>query len=134
MGGLERFEPLFESSAVSWVALPMGAIPAPLARFLSSPDCPVRFDPAWMQKGLVSVAGVLASVDLVISSEDLAATLAGALGKPAWKIASPNAHWSWGAEDATSKWHPTARIFRAVQGNEQVVSAIRADLAQFAGE
>jgi hypothetical protein len=86
-----------------------------------------------MRDGLESVADLLASIDLLISTEDLAATLAGALGKPVWKIAGPNPHWSWGAEGATSKWHPTARIFRAVQGMEHVMPRIRAELEHHAG-
>ena len=131
--GLEQFAPLFENAGIAWVALPMGGMPAPLARVLSAPDCPLRFDPAWLRSGLDSVAGLLASIDLLISTEDLAATLAGALGKPAWKIAGPNAHWSWTAESATSKWHPTARILRAAQGVEHVMPHIRAELEHYAG-
>jgi hypothetical protein len=87
-----------------------------------------------MRNGLDSVAGLLASIDLLISTEDLAATLAGALGKPVWKIAGANAHWSWAAESATSRWHPTARIFRKAQGVEQLMPAIGAGLEQFTGE
>jgi hypothetical protein len=131
--GLEQFAPLFENADIAWMALPMAGIPAALAQLLSAPDCPVRHDAAWTRNGLQSVAELLASVDLLISTEDLAATLAGALGKPVWKIAGPNPHWSWGAESATSKWHPTARIFRAVQGMEQVMTHIRAELEHDAG-
>ena len=51
-----------------------------------------------------------------------------------WKIAGANAHWSWAAESATSRWHPTARIFRKAQGVEQLMPAIGAGLEQFTGE
>ena len=134
LGGLEPFEPLFETPGVSWVALPMGAVSAALAQFLSAPRCPLRFESTWMRNGLDSIAGLLASIDLLISTEDMASTLAGALGKPVWKIAGANAHWSWAAEGATSRWHPTARIFRTAQGVEQLMPAIGAGLEQFTGE
>ena len=70
---------------------------------------------------------MLGALDLLISSEDLAATLAGAVGKPVWKMAGVNAHWSWGTEGAATKWHPTARVIRATQATETLI----ADLAQF---
>jgi tetratricopeptide (TPR) repeat protein len=133
LGGLDPFMSLFETQGVSWVALPMGPVAAPLAQFLSQAGCPVRFETTWMRNGLVSVAALLASVDLLISTEDLAATVAGALGKPVWKIAGANAHWSWGAEGTRSKWQPTARIFRAAQGEEQAIPAIRAEIEQDTG-
>ncbi|HEY1384939.1 MAG TPA: tetratricopeptide repeat protein [Dongiaceae bacterium] len=132
-GGLEPFAPLFEIPGVLWLALPMGVLAAPLAQFLSAPACPLAFEPSWMRGGLASIAGLLSAVDLVISAEDLAATLAGALGKPVWKIAGANAHWSWGREGAASKWHPTARIFRATLGAEPLMPGIRSELERFAG-
>jgi tetratricopeptide (TPR) repeat protein len=133
LGGLEPFAPLFETPGVSWVALPIGNVASPLAQFLSQPGCPLIFESTWLRDGLESVAGLRSALDLVISSDDLAATLAGALGKPVWKIARPNAHWSWGAEGETSRWHPTARIFRVAQGTDEPTAAMRAELGQFAG-
>jgi hypothetical protein len=133
LGGLESFGPIFEIPDICWVALPLGTVTPTLAQFLSAPGCPLIFEPNCLRDGLKSVAGLLAALDLLISTEDLAATLAGALGKPVWKIAGANAHWSWGAESANSKWHPTARIFRASREIAQVIPGIRAELEQFAG-
>jgi hypothetical protein len=131
-GGLEPFAPLFEIPGIAWVALPMGNVAPALAQYLARPDCPLTFDPAWSRDGLSSLAGLLAALDLLVSGEDLAATLAGALGKPVWKIAGVNAHWSWGAAGETSKWHPTARVFRHAPGGEPPMDAIRSGLAQWA--
>jgi tetratricopeptide (TPR) repeat protein len=133
LGGLEPFAPLIETATVCWVALPLGTIAPTLARFLSEPGCPLAFESSWLRNGLGSLAGLLAALDLLISTEDLAATLAGALGKPVWRIAGAGAHWSWGAEGDCSKWHPTARIVRAVQNVEPLMPTLRADLEQFAG-
>jgi tetratricopeptide (TPR) repeat protein len=133
LGGLEPLAPLFDTPDTRWLAIPMGTVAPALAQLLSAPGCPLIFESASMRDGLESVARLLASLDLLITSEDLAATLAGALGKPVWKIAGRNPHWSWGAEGARSARHPTARIFRSSQGGDQVIADIRAGLEHFAG-
>jgi hypothetical protein len=48
-------------------------------------------------------------------------------------MAGAGAHRSWGADGATSKWHPDVRNMRTTQGTEPVVAAIRAELEQIAG-
>ncbi len=131
-GGLEPFAPLLEMPDICWVALPMGNVNSALAQFLSAPGGPLLFESTWFRDGLGSVAGLLAALDLLISAEDLAATLAGAIGKPVWKIAGIGAHWSWLAEGAGSKWHPTARILRAGQEIGPLIAGIRADLDHLA--
>jgi hypothetical protein len=126
--GLEPFAALLDVPGIRWVALPMGGVTPGLSQMLSAPNSPLIYESTWMSNGLGSIAGMLAALDLLISSEDLAATLAGAAGKPVWKYAGVNAHWSWGIDGAETKWHPTARVIRAAQATETVI----ADLAQFA--
>jgi tetratricopeptide (TPR) repeat protein len=123
--GFERFLPLLETPGVRWVALPTGAVAPALAQVLSSLGDSLVFESTWMQDGLGSMVGSLAALDLLISTEDLAATMAGALGKKVWKIAGAADHWSWLADGETSKWHPTARIFRAADA----MTAMHAGLA-----
>lgn len=123
--GFEHFLPLLETPGVRWVALPTDAVAPALAQVLSSLGDPLTLESTWMQDGLGSMAGWLGALDLLISTEDLAATVAGALGKKVWKIAGVADHWSWLADGETSKWHPTARIFRGAGA----VAAMRAALA-----
>jgi hypothetical protein len=132
-GGLEAFDPLLAVPGIRWVALPVGAVGSKLAQYLLHPDCPLIFEPAIIRDGLDSAAAWLPALDLMVSSEDLVATLAGALGKPVWKVAGVNAHWSWGAAGETSKWHPTARIHRISQAGEPPLEALRVDLERFSG-
>jgi tetratricopeptide (TPR) repeat protein len=127
LAGLEPFAPLFDVPGIRWIALPMGGMTPALSQLLSVPTLPLFYESTWASHGLESIAGVLAALDLLISSEDVVATLAGAVGKPVWKIAGANAHWSWGTEGAASKWHPTARVIRGSQAPEALI----ADLAQF---
>jgi tetratricopeptide (TPR) repeat protein len=132
-GGLEPFAPLLGTPGIRWIALPLGNVTPTLAQLLSAHASPLTFDPGWLRDGLESLRALLAALDLLVSAEDLAATLAGALDKPVWKIAGVNAHWSWGAAGAGSTWHPTAHVLRATGGTEAMIAGIRADLEQFAG-
>ena len=76
----------------------------------------------------------LAPLDLLISAEDLAATLAEAIGRPVWKVAGARDHWSWRAEGEVSKWHPGTRIFRLdPEQPSDAIEALRSALAQEAG-
>jgi len=131
-GGLETFAPLFQISGIRWVAVPMGPVSPMMAQLLATPGGPLIFDTTWLHDGLGSITERLAALDLLISSEDLAATLGGALGKPIWKVAKVGDHWSWLAEGASSKWHPTARIYRPAGGVEAMIDGMRVDLEKFA--
>ena len=132
-GGLEIFAPLLAMHGIRWVALPMGPVSPTQAELLAAPGGPLIFESTWLQDGLDSIAERLAALDLLISSEDLAATLAGAIGKPVWKVAGRGDHWSWLAEGASSKWHPTARIYRPAGDVAALVAGMQTDLEKFAG-
>jgi tetratricopeptide (TPR) repeat protein len=133
LGGLEPLAPLLESAGILWVALPTGSVTPALAQLLSSHGENLVFDPRAMQEGLPQLVDRIAAVDLLISTEDLAATLAGALGRPVWKIAGLADHWSWLADGVASKWHPGARIFRNSGDSADAVSDLRAELERFTG-
>jgi hypothetical protein len=131
LGGLEPFIPLLEVPGIRWVALPAGAVPQSLVRLLAASESPMMFEPAWLQDGLESLAERLAALDLLVSTEDLAATLAGAVGLPVWKIVAATDHWSWLADTGASKWHPTARIFRTGAKPASAIADVRDSLATF---
>jgi tetratricopeptide (TPR) repeat protein len=132
LGGLEPLASLLESAGILWVALPAGPVTPALAQLLSSHGGNLVFDPRMTQEGLSALADRIAALDLLVSTEDLAATLAGALGRPVWKIASLTDHWSWLADGNASKWHPGARIFRDSAGAD-AISGLRAELERFTG-
>lgn len=60
---------------------------------------------------IVGLAAVLSNVDLVITSDTLAAHLAGAMGVPVWVLLPYAADWRW-MQGETSPWYPTMRLFR----------------------
>ena len=74
-------------------------------------------------------------MDMVISTSNTTAHMAGALGKPAWVLLhrgiSP--HWYWGLEGETTPWYPTARLFRQAKPGDwrDPVERLAAALAGF---
>ncbi len=69
-------------------------------------------DAAECGDGLMSLAGVVAKLDLVITVDTLAAHLAGALGTPAWVLLEYAADWRWMVGRDDSPWYPSLRLFR----------------------
>lgn len=131
--GLEPFAPLLEIPGIRWVALPGGQASPGLERFLASLGDAVIYDPA-TQSDLPHLAEQVAPVDLLIAGEDLTATLAEALGRPAWKLCGDADHWSWRAEGEASKWHPGVRIFRPdPAAPADAITRMRAALAEEVG-
>jgi hypothetical protein len=61
---------------------------------------------------LLDLAGLLFSMDLVVTSESMVAHLAGALGRPCWVLLPVDAEWYWGSEGETTPWYPSLRLFR----------------------
>lgn len=62
--------------------------------------------------GILSLAAVIAQMDLVITVDTLAAHLAGALGVEAWVILQYAGDWRWMTERSDSPWYPSLRLFR----------------------
>ena len=60
----------------------------------------------------MDTAAVMASLDLVISSDTAIAHLAGALGVPVWLALTAVPNWRWLLELEDSQWYPTMRLFR----------------------
>jgi tetratricopeptide (TPR) repeat protein len=62
--------------------------------------------------GMSEIAGAMASLDLIVTSDTAIAHLAGALGRPVWLALSDDAEWRWLQGRADSPWYPTMRLFR----------------------
>jgi len=76
-------------------------------------------------------AAIMATLDLVISSDTAIAHLAGALGVPAWVALKRVPDWRWQLGRADSPWYPTLRLFRQSRDGDWdgVFRAIAAALA-----
>jgi hypothetical protein len=63
----------------------------------------------------VDSAAVMATLDLVITSDTAIPHLAGALGVPVWMALARLPDWRWGLEGESCLWYPTMRLFRQSQ-------------------
>jgi hypothetical protein len=61
---------------------------------------------------LDELAAQLAALDLLISIDDIAAHLAGALGTPVWTLLNYAWGWRWMLDRDDSPWYPSMRLFR----------------------
>jgi ADP-heptose:LPS heptosyltransferase len=101
--------PLLRTPGVSWIALQKG----PPAEELSAlpADLTVQ-DGSSLDRDLAETAALLATLDLVITTDTCIAHLAGAMGKPVWVLLPHLADWRWMLQTETTPWYPTARLFR----------------------
>jgi Flp pilus assembly protein TadD len=65
----------------------------------------------------LDTAAVMASLDLVITTDTAIAHLAGALARPAWVALNASADWRWLLDRTDSPWYPTMRLFRQTRAN-----------------
>jgi tetratricopeptide (TPR) repeat protein len=78
-------------------------------------------------------AAVLALVDLVITVDTSVAHLAGAMGRPVYILVPFSPDWRWTLAGESSRWYPTARLFRqpSVGDWDSVIERLRGELARF---
>jgi ADP-heptose:LPS heptosyltransferase len=61
---------------------------------------------------MADTAALVASLDLVITSDTSVAHLAGGLGRRTWVMLHEPADWRWLRHRHDSPWYPTVRLFR----------------------
>lgn len=71
-----------------------------------------EFGPSVGSDRAEETAGVMQSLDLIISVDSFPAHLAGALGRPTWILLYSEADWRWMETCDDSPWYPTMRLFR----------------------
>jgi ADP-heptose:LPS heptosyltransferase len=101
--------PLLRTRGVNFISLQKGPAAAQLAAL---PGNVFLWDGSSRDRDLAETAGLVATLDLVISSDTSIAHLAGAMGKPVWILLPHLADWRWMEQTATTPWYPTARLLR----------------------
>jgi tetratricopeptide (TPR) repeat protein len=78
-------------------------------------------------------AAVAALLDLVITVDTSVAHLAGAMGRPVWILVPFSPDWRWTLSGETSRWYPTARLFRQPSLGDwtSVIERLRSELQGF---
>jgi tetratricopeptide (TPR) repeat protein len=69
-------------------------------------------------ESFADTAAIIASLDLVISSDTAMVHLAGALGRPVWILLQFVPDWRWLLDGEDCPWYPTARLFRQPKRND----------------
>jgi tetratricopeptide (TPR) repeat protein len=84
------------------------------------------------EQAFLDTAAIMASCDLIISSDTAVAHLAGALGRPTWVALRHVPDWRWLLDRADSPWYPTMRLFRQSREGEwdSVFQEMEAELNQ----
>jgi len=79
----------------------------------------VHVDPEVDQmSSLDDFAAQIDALDLVITTSNTTAHVAGALGKEVWVILPVKAGWRWSRDRTDSVWYPKARLFRQQPGDD----------------
>jgi hypothetical protein len=106
---LEAFLPLLRTPGVTWISLQKGPAAEQLAALPS--DVVVR-DGSSAHRDLAETAALVATLDLIITTDTCIAHLAGAMAKPVWILLPRLSDWRWMQRVETTPWYPTARLFR----------------------
>lgn len=106
---LSNLVPLLRNMDADWISLQKGDAAAQIADL---PDDVRLRDGSSGDCDLAETAALMASLDLVMTTDTSIAHLAGALGKPVWILLPHHADWRWMQETEHTPWYPTARLFR----------------------
>jgi tetratricopeptide (TPR) repeat protein len=101
--------PLLRRPGITWIALQKGPAAEQLAGL---PDDACVWDGSSRDRDLAETAALVATLDLIITTDTCIAHLAGAMGKPVWILLPHLADWRWMQQIETTPWYPTARLFR----------------------
>lgn len=104
---LERI--LRDYPEIDWVSVQWGAE----ERWLSEQPWAVDVEPLGREfNDVADLAGAIAGLDLLISSDSAPAHIAGALGVPVWTLLSRPCSWRWGLLNSTTPLYRGMRLIR----------------------
>lgn len=124
---LAKLEPLLAMEEFEFVSLQRG----PQAAECDDLPGSLRLQAAEREEGgIAELAGVVASLDLVITVDTMMAHLAGTLGRPVWTLLPFAADWRWMRERPDTPWYDTMRLFRQPRPGDwaSVVASVGAAL------
>jgi tetratricopeptide (TPR) repeat protein len=109
---LSTLLPLLRAPGIAWIALQKGPAAEELATL---PGDVFVWDGSSSDRDLAETAALVATLDLVVTTDTCIAHLAGAMGKPVWILLPHLGDWRWMQQIEITPWYPTARLFRQRQ-------------------
>jgi tetratricopeptide (TPR) repeat protein len=106
---LKTLLPLLRAVDAHWISLQKGEAAEQLA---SLPEDVFVVDGSSGERDLAETAALIATLDLVITTDTCIAHLAGAMRKPVWILLPHPSDWRWMEVSERTPWYPTARLFR----------------------
>jgi tetratricopeptide (TPR) repeat protein len=122
--------PLLRTEGITWISLQKGPGADQLAAL---PGDVFIWDGSSADKDLAETAALVATLDLVITTDTCIAHLAGAMGKPVWILLPHLSDWRWMEQLEITPWYPTARLLRQDSPGDwaAVVDRVGRELAAF---
>jgi hypothetical protein len=93
----------------TWISLQKGPAAEQLADL---PSNVFVWDGSSRDRDLAETAALVATLDLIITTDTCIAHLAGAMGKTVWILLPHLSDWRWMQRIETTPWYPAARLFR----------------------
>ena len=106
---LDTLLPLLRTPTVRWLSLQKGPSATQLAGL---PNDISVLDGSSEDLDLAETAALVATLDLVVTTDTCIAHLAGAMGKPVWILLPHLGDWRWMQDRETTPWYPTACLYR----------------------
>ncbi|MGC1464062.1 MAG: tetratricopeptide repeat protein [Terracidiphilus sp.] len=106
---VDKFLPLLRMPGFMWISLQKGEAAEQLADI---PEDVFVWDGSSGDRDLAETAALIATLDLVITTDTCIAHLAGAMGKPVWVLLPYLGDWRWMQKRETTPWYPSARLLR----------------------
>jgi tetratricopeptide (TPR) repeat protein len=127
---LAELTPLFALSDVQWISVQKDVRDVDQPALRANRNLTHHGDDL---ADFADTAALLATLDLVISTDTSVAHLAGALGKPVWIMLARVPDFRWLLDRQDCPWYPTARLFRQPTSGDwaSVVAQVRAEIAHF---
>jgi hypothetical protein len=133
---LPELHPLLETPEVTFVNLQYGDTADQRSAFARETGIDIVHDDQVDQMAdMDAFASQVAAMDLVVSIDNSATQLAGALGVPTWGLLRAVPFWLWGMNGDDSIWYPSMRLFRQSRPGDWngVIKRVCRALGEWAG-
>ena len=120
---LEDLEPILRAVPATWVSLEYKDRDDEIQAFKEKTGIEIQSYQASRSQDYDDTAGLVASVDLVVSVTTAVVHLSGALGKECWTLVPSNPRWFYGLE-GDSVWYKSAKFFRQTKNGNWPVEDV----------